>query len=371
MKYMPSGSERKTITINPDFFKMSKKSKSKSKNIDQVEKKMKRKKKKSLASILKPNQVKKQLIERIKNHQREINEKKNKNKMNGDNFEDDFSNSLSYLEQIKQKRKNKTLKRKKKMKQPINVRNSENVQIVPSSTTNTHTTIEQGDNFGSETRREPLYGILKGGKKQLYSQWKKTLKNKKKHKQHFSDVQINTKPFGEKEETPNPSISFNLMNGLKSINNSISNALGNNTDSKSVTETQTEIKNTDNKNKLTPEQIAEKKAKMNKLMKKFKKKTKTIKRTKRKYKLGNHRKTNKISVLIKDKKTRKKISEEYQVLTKKPLSEIRHYLKERNLIKSGSVVPEDILRNLYEESYLAGDIHNKNVDNMLHNFINE
>ena len=155
------------------------------------------------------------------------------------------------------------------------------------------------------------------------------------------------------------------MNSLSSTNKD-----ANKTPNNQQTHDMTDVNTTVSKGELTPDQIV-KKAKRDKLLKKYKRKTKTIKRTRRKFKLGNHRKTNKISVLIKDKKTRKRINDEYQVLTKKPLSEIRHYLKERNLIKSGSTAPEYILRNLYEESYLAGDIHNKNVDNMLHNFINE
>jgi hypothetical protein len=228
--------------------------------------------------------------------------------------------------------------------------------------------IIHNSSFANETKREPLYGILKGGKKQLYSQWKKTLKNKKKHKKHSGGIQINTKPFGEKDSNDknDASISFNLMN-LLSSNNNIVKQTTDNQQTKDVMGINTSV----DKPTLTPDQIAEKKAKRDKLLKKYKRKTKTIKRTRRKFKLGNHRKTNKISVLIKDKKTRKKINDEYQVLTKKPLSEIKHYLKERNLIKSGSTAPEYILRNLYEESYLAGDIYNKNVDNMLHNFINE
>ena len=45
------------------------------------------------------------------------------------------------------------------------------------------------------------------------------------------------------------------------------------------------------------------------------------------------------------------------------------YLKKHNIIKTGSPAPDSILRKLYEDSYLAGDIYNKNSDYLLHNYI--
>ena len=50
---------------------------------------------------------------------------------------------------------------------------------------------------------------------------------------------------------------------------------------------------------------------------------------------------------------------------------IKKYLRTHNLIKAGSSAPENILRKLFEDSYLAGDIYNKNPDNLLHNYLND
>jgi hypothetical protein len=90
---------------------------------------------------------------------------------------------------------------------------------------------------------------------------------------------------------------------------------------------------------------------------------------KRKYKLGKNGK--KISVLLKDNKTRKKIKTEVQDLKQKSIKEVRAFLQERNMIKAGSIAPNNVLRKMYEDMYLTGNIENKNTDNLIHNFVND
>ena len=52
-----------------------------------------------------------------------------------------------------------------------------------------------------------------------------------------------------------------------------------------------------------------------------------------------------------------------------PLSqEVKDYLRRHNLIKIGSNSPEYILRNMYENAYLSGNVLNKNSDILLHNW---
>ena len=48
---------------------------------------------------------------------------------------------------------------------------------------------------------------------------------------------------------------------------------------------------------------------------------------------------------------------------------MNNYLREKNLIKAGTMAPTDVLRTLYEQSILTGDVTNKSKDNLLHNFI--
>ena len=87
------------------------------------------------------------------------------------------------------------------------------------------------------------------------------------------------------------------------------------------------------------------------------------------FKLG--KKGRKVSVLIKNNTTRRKIKKEHGLLKQKSINEIKNYLYEKNLIKIGSTAPNDILRTLYEQSILAGDITNIGGNISVHNYLNE
>ena len=56
-------------------------------------------------------------------------------------------------------------------------------------------------------------------------------------------------------------------------------------------------------------------------------------------------------------------------MKKKALTDVKDYLREKNLIKAGTMAPTDVLRTLYEQTILTGDFTNKSKDNLLHNFI--
>jgi multimeric flavodoxin WrbA len=81
------------------------------------------------------------------------------------------------------------------------------------------------------------------------------------------------------------------------------------------------------------------------------------------------KKNNRVGVLVKNRKTRKQVKSEHGKLQKTSLQDIKNYLVKHNLIKVGSNAPEDVLRKLYEDSYLSGDIFNKNEEILLHNYI--
>ena len=78
----------------------------------------------------------------------------------------------------------------------------------------------------------------------------------------------------------------------------------------------------------------------------------------------------KISVFIKNTVDRKEVDNEIKILDTQELPLIKEYLIKRELIKIGSVAPESLMRELYKNSILAGDIHNKNPTNLIHNFVN-
>ena len=99
---------------------------------------------------------------------------------------------------------------------------------------------------------------------------------------------------------------------------------------------------------------------------------KLIKKTiRRKYTLGKSNIYRKVSVLIKNNETRKKVIVAQKELKKKSIHEIKKFLKDRFLLKSGSSAPNEVLRKMYESVMLTGHVTNNNKDTMLHNFMND
>jgi hypothetical protein len=88
-----------------------------------------------------------------------------------------------------------------------------------------------------------------------------------------------------------------------------------------------------------------------------------------KYYLG--KRGRKVSVLIKNSDTRKKISKEHILLKQTKLPDMKSYLKRHNLLKSGSNAPSDVIKKMYEQTLLGGDIRNSNKDNLIHNYLTE
>ena len=254
-------------------------------------------------NLLTANKVKAALINRIKIHQQK--QKQGGKQPLPSTFTTNFKESLNYLDSIVNKKQ--TLKHEKKKKRRRRRKKETNGDAV-----------EKGLCVGVPVPQtkitiadDPPYGILKGGKKPLYSQYKKTLRKNK--------------------------------------------------------NTTIVLPTNDTKPKVN-ELTLERQKKLEKLQKKVQTFTKKIR--KKRYTLGK-RKNRKVGILIKSKKTRKKIKKEHANLKKKALSEIRLYLKKHGLIKIGSSAPEKVLRNIYETSVLSGDIYNKNSTVLIHNYIND
>jgi hypothetical protein len=90
---------------------------------------------------------------------------------------------------------------------------------------------------------------------------------------------------------------------------------------------------------------------------------------KRNYTLGKNK--NKVGILIKNKKSRKKIVDYTKELKKMTNEDIKKHLRDHGLIKIGSAAPPEIVRKIFENVKMAGDIINEDKDILLHNLLNE
>ena len=92
---------------------------------------------------------------------------------------------------------------------------------------------------------------------------------------------------------------------------------------------------------------------------------------KRHYHVGKTAKNRTISVLIKNNQTRRRIQQDLTSIKQKPISEIKKELYKKNLLKIGTVCPPDVIRTIYEQCMLAGNITNVGKGVSIHNFVND
>lgn len=219
-----------------------------------------------------------------------------------------------------------------------------------------------------QVKKDPPYGCLKGGNKPTYSQYNKTLKKPQIqliNTQNVEKLQVsNTENISatsavnninsiiqeRKEKMEKLKQKIQLSNNQYSTNGNNANGDGNNN--------MNENTNNKNKHKSKPS-----------LRERYRKyKLRTIKKT---FKLGKYKDKKSIGILIKNQQTRKKIQHDISLIKKTPLIQIKRYLKEKGLLKVGSSAPEYILREIYKETMLSGDIVNKNGDVLVHNYMND
>ena len=115
----------------------------------------------------------------------------------------------------------------------------------------------------------------------------------------------------------------------------------------------------------SPEKELDKKSEKNIIKKKRKKKRV------RKLTLGRDIKNRIVRVIIKNKTMKKKVEDKKIQLKKKSIYEIKKHLRRKGLIKIGSAAPKDVLKQIYMDSNMAGEVFNKSPEILLHNFLNE
>jgi len=285
--------EKKQIKINPDFFSLSKR------------KRKHKAKKPEFKHSLRTKDIKKNLLKRIKDHQKRNEEKKETPvTVQEPSIDQQFTQSVEYLNSIQQKKKQK--KKEKKSKPVANTVQIDNQIKIDTSTQSTNQAKTRKNN--SLIRPDPPYGVLKTGKKPLYRDYMNTLRDKV------------------------PSLVIH-----------------------------------EDKNKIDKpieQNVVERQHKLKKLVKKYKVR-------KRRFTLGKDKKNGKIGVLIKNRTMKKKIQKDLEDLKDAPLFGIKKYLRRHGLLRIGTPAPENIVRNIYQDSKSAGEIYNISTDVMLHNYLNE
>tara|TARA_Y100000389_G_C17446906_1_gene512183 strand:+ start:1049 stop:2095 length:1047 start_codon:yes stop_codon:yes gene_type:complete len=345
-----ASNSKKVISINPEFFKIGGKKKKEKK-----EKKKKRRDNDMLSSSVNKG-LKKNLLNRLKEHQRKKTKDKEKNNQISDldeNVDDELEKSIDYLNDIVKKRKEKKEKRKNKAKTLKKRRDHETINSKSiSPQIKVETSVINKENI---SLKQPKFGCLKGGKLPTMRQYNKTLKNRDEPKNvnrppvAFNDTPVYNEPFDERQKN---------FGKIKVNYNNVENK-----GPKATILSPIPI--------ITPPPIpiiqSVIPSETETIKKKKKKKKHKLKTIKRKITLG--KKHGMVGVLIKNRKTRKNIKKEVTNLEKKSMTNIKRYLRKHNLIKIGTPAPDDILRNIYEDSFLSGDIYNKNPDTLLHNFM--
>ena len=333
---------KKQITINPDLFKVGGKStlsNNKSTNKNKTQKKLK--------PLIKPTAIKKELLKRIKQHQTEQQDKKldlektqdNDSEKSNDNidiskFTDDFNDKLSYLETISQdkiKKKQYTLKNNKNPNNDptINVNTSLPVELhQPPPITLSHNPISH---ISPIVHGQPAYSNLKGSSKPSFRQWKKNNTLRK------TDNSFDIKPAITV-------LDEHKFEGLENERKKLLHKL---------------------KFKLKQNKINSLEHSNNKKLRQ------TLKKNNYYETFGGNKNKGFVGVFVKNKHTRKTVEQEKKLLRKHDIPKIKKYLQEHGLLKVGSLAPEDVLREIYEKTFLTGEIKNTNKDILMHNYLND
>jgi hypothetical protein len=388
----------KTISINPSLFSM---------GGSKTKKNREKKQKSTIVPLISPNVLKNKLLKRIKEHkQRETeNLENNKRKLPSpeesikndiikpelSSFSDEFSDSINYLQTLsKQKKVNdekvnyerQRQKRKEQLERKtvrnhhephiehnINLDLPDELMSKPLIVVNTDTMTTNGQPIKLHTKTSDTipYGILKGGSKPTYKDWARTQRNydvtNPQAALTIQGLELN-KEKNERENRLN-----NLREKLKqkqieeTINKSEDIMLTQNLIQKPLLELEQRVENVISQpaHNVVPINVGSGEEII--AIKKITKKT-----IKRKYTLGRSKIKKTVSVLVKDRGTRKIILAAQKELKRKSINDVKEYLRDHNLIKIGSNAPNDVLRKLYESAMLAGEITNSNSEILFHNF---
>ena len=373
----------KTISINPQLFSM---------GGSKTRKNKEKKERTVVTPLISPNVLKNKLLKRIKEHkQRETENLDNNNKKkeenndinNNSNYVDEFSESMSYLQTLSKQKKvdeekinyEKKKERDRQRLQNQTIKNYSSLQggspiiniDLPQELQIEMPKPSEPISLTVNSQRDPVpYGILKGGSKPLYRDWTKTQRSNIVTNPNLA-VTIGQNVKTEREMRLN---SLREKLKMKQLVKDEQALMTQNLIQKPILENQNQPLENTNLN-LNPNSNTNLNPNLNPNEEIIGTKKITKKTIKRKYTLGKSNLKKTVSVLVKDRGTRKQVLNAQKDLKKKSINDIKTYLRDHNLIKVGSNAPNDVLRKLYESAMLAGEITNSNSETLLHNFSKE
>jgi hypothetical protein len=229
-----------------------------------------------------------------------------------------------------------------------------------------------------QLKEDPPYGCLKkGGMKPTYSQYTRKVKRP-------ISFQETTQP--NQPNQPNMSIDMNT-NNTNNTNNVINTTFSQEPLQTSVAVQQLGLNDPIEKRKALLQKLqSEAKEEQtqqhilnvqNQLLrndddpKPFSKKVIKKKYLKRTFKLGKNKDKNRIEVLIKNQKTRKLITSDIKKQCNTNILDKKRFLKRHNLLKHGSIAPDYIINQLYEDAITSGELENKGDSVLLHNYLHD
>ena len=315
--------EKKTISINPKLFDVTKNGKTN------------KSEKKKPKGIIKPNTLKRQLIQKIKKHKKEHSNQHEKANTDSNHQESkaietdesDFNNAMKDLSDIVKNVKDhkKTLKKAKIPSTcvPPLLRQTENNSTVRMQSSSpevsiilpdalsmksdainpANITVSTTNNVVPQNNTAPAWGCLKGGNKPTYKTWKNN--NRPQNSNNINKITIvDTEPMKSEENVGSFTYREKRLQEIK--------------------------------NKMKERENDKAKAKSHLPSKKLKRTVKNV------YTLGKKGKS--IKVLIKNNKTRKNNQIEKNIIEQTDPKDMKLYLKKQGLLSSAA--PMDVMRDI-------------------------
>ena len=324
-------SEKKTISINPELFKMNggnttRKQKEKVKTPNKIQ--IKEKKPKKVSTI------KRNILKMIRNQQME---KKKKKPNVGDiqtaeiedvkkDFQTDFNETLEYLSNLtkdtEEKQKNQTIRTYPEINRIPIMNDAFEIPTIPTTDPILH--LNGAPN--AVLLPPPKFGCLKNGTLPTYRNWMNQTR--------------------KAQVPPVPTIA--QQNYEKILENKMK-----------------DLSRIQQQNKINGEILKSQPKKHYHIPKQ----KRILRRT---FYVGRSRVYPKVSVLIANKTIRANTQLRTQHLKQIPMTDVKNYLLKNGFIKIGTNAPNDVLREMYENTQMiCGEIKNHNPENLLYNYFND